>query len=369
MKCYIDKFKSKHNLDVICKELLSFLSDETLNEIVRENTVLRLRCNLLKNKDINKSSREKVEKGILSLYKTNEELNLSISDKWNSKIQDLKDLEHDELKDIFKKEEKLEYLFKCATLCWSKNNIRVNLLGDKIFALYLKRKKSKKISKQGVNKMNDNILDLSLGEILKAINNKKVGEQNNIEEIAKHNSDEIKKMSNQIDIIIKFNKEVKKMLNGITEMIKGLEKEEIKFQSKTQDTLVAIQENIAEVSKEVKEIKDTKNKLEQDYSKEIKNLNANIKFISDSIKNQHKMLENLKYEKQNLKEELKSIISNINNFNVEKNETSKIIDDNIIINVEEKELDKSEIHNINKKETLEDSSMDELLNELLKTDK
>lgn len=368
MKCYIDKFKSKHNLDVICKELLSFLSDETLNEIVRENTVLRLRCNLLKNKDINKTSREKVEKGILSLYKTNEELNSSISDKWNSEIQDLKDLEHDELKDTLKKEEKLEYLFKCATLCWSKNDIKFNLLGDKIFALYLKRKKSKKISKQGVNKMSDNILDLSLGEIINAINNKKVEEQNNIEELVKQNSNEIKELSSHIDIIIKFNKEVKKMLNGITDMMKELEKEESKFQSKTQETLDAINKTIKEVSKEVNEIKDTKNKLEQDQTKEIKNLNANIKFISDSMKNQNKMLDKLKYEKETLKEDLQSILANMKNLNFEKKHSIKIIDDNIM-DVEKEQLNKVEINNTNKKDTIEEYSMDQLLNELLKSDK
>lgn len=372
MNCYIDRFKSKYDLDNICKELLSFLSDEFLMNIVEESNILRLKCNLFKKTDISKLPREKVENGIVALYKTNEELNRKISCQWNSKLKSrnekLKDLEYEEAKKIVDKKEKAELLFKYATVFWSKNEEKFNLLGDKAYEIYLSQKNTRKIIKRGQVKMN-NILDTSLGELLEVFNNEKLDKQQQLEESIKQNSEEIKKLSQQMKIIIEFNKEIKNMLNSITGAVKTLEKETNNHQSKISDKLYLIDEEINEISKEIKETNETKEKSEQAYKKELKTINSNIKGVADSFKNQNKMLEKFDELKEDIRKELNDLTKEINNFKFDNN---KAIEEKISYN-KEKELNETQVDKVKKINVLEkkednlgDTTLDSLVNELLK---
>lgn len=372
MKCYIDRFKSKYDLDNICKELLSFLSDEFLMNIVEESNVLRLKCNLFKKTDIIKLPRKKVENGIVALYKTNEDLNRKISCQWNLKLKStkekLKDLEYEEAKKILDKKEKAESLFKYATVFWSKNEEKFNLLGDKAYEIYLSQKNTRKIIKRGQVKMN-NILDTSLGELLEVFNNEKLDKQQQLEESIKQNSEEIKKLSQQMKIIIEFNKEIKNMLNSITGAVKTLEKETNNHQSKISDKLYLIDEEINEISKEIKETNETKEKSEQAYKKELKTINSNIKGVADSFKNQNKMLEKFDELKEDIRKELSDVTKEINNFKFDNN---KAIEEKVSYN-KEKELNETQVDKVKKINVLEkkednlgDTTLDSLVNELLK---
>lgn len=371
MKCYIDKFKSQHDLDEICKELLSWLSDDDINDILIESKVLRLKCNLLRKMDILvKLPRDKIESGILSLYKTNKKLSEKISEKWNEKIkkiEKIKDLEYDEAKDILEKKEKPEYLFKYATLFWSKNEEVFNLLGDKIYEKYLLQHSAKKLMKRRDGNMDKSILDTSLGEILNVFKDENCEKQHELEESIQENSEEIKEVSAQMGICIKFNKDIKKMLNNVIEMVNKLEKQINNNQSAINDRLAIIDE---EVSLVFKEIKDVREKSEQTYSKQMKNINANMKSVNDSLKNQNKTLQNLEKIREDITEKLSNISKEANNFKDEKGQVATRIDHKMV-DTEEKDLKEihinaaSKMSNSCKEDNGQNNTFNELLDELL----
>ena len=101
--------------------------------------------------------------------------------------------------------------------------------------------------------MDNNMLDISLREILKLSKGEDLDKQVQLEKSIENNSEEIKKLSEQMKVAIEFNKEIKKLLTGMAEQIKVLTKEITN--KEVSNKVVSISEELKEISNELNQTK------------------------------------------------------------------------------------------------------------------
>ena len=317
MRCNIDLIKTdKCSVEEIYEGIVRTLDIKSIAIILKEDLVLKLKCNIVKKSNYLDFDRKKVEEAILELYKTSDKLKVSINKLWEIESLSFKvrtdSLSVDKIRRLTDKENEVGALLKCAVLLWLRKEEEYNALGDKVYEKYLLKKNPVDVStnKEGGKNMEGNVLDMSLGQLLE-LSRGDCEESEIFEELeAKidNNSEEIKKLCQQMKLTLEFNKDIKKLLNSVNEQLKVLSKDMLNKEQDINVKVSALSKEVKAMNADLKQQQEANDKSMQNYNKYVSTVNTNLKNVLELVKNentnldtQEKTLNIIKNEVQELK--------------------------------------------------------------------
>ena len=225
-KIYKTTIEDNEIIDVIIDEL----SEVQFKKLINRSIIFKHKCGITPNSKVT-IHMDTIRSIAKDLYKSNVQFKKIVVELWNKHSAEIKKTRvgKKNLKQLIEKNLELKKridLLEYVVLCWNDESEEINELGDKGFELYksIREENNEKNEeeKKEESKMDKNFMDLSIGEVLKIIeenenNNESLKKE--LEEKEKENKKLKESLLNAVD-----NKDLRKEISAIKNTLKSFDK-------------------------------------------------------------------------------------------------------------------------------------------------